>query len=272
MSKLKKEFEAIIKDLYKLYEENDDRRKEIRTLRDQLFSGTSVQESRKSVELSTVTILQGHNIKLLTLVSIFFLPLTFVTSVFGMTDMPSHHFFKWFAVTMVTVCIPFFLMIGSLNTTSGMEFWRSKWHQFLAWTVRLLSKDHRGENDDGSGHNKSAPMQHKKRSPSASEALRTRGAQLGPRHGSTASTATVRTGRANSSASQTQPQVQTGIETAPVSDPESSNSTPPKRAAPAMTPISSTEKGIVQEVKTSWWEKLTGGRKKRDRENEHNHV
>lgn len=79
MSKLKKEFETIIKDLKKLQDENDDRRKEIRTLRDQLFSGTSVQESRKSVELSAVTILQGHNIKLLTLVSIFFLPLTFVT-------------------------------------------------------------------------------------------------------------------------------------------------------------------------------------------------
>jgi spermidine/putrescine-binding protein len=69
MAKLKKEFEKTIEDLYKLYEENDKRRKEIRTLRDQLFSGTSVLESRKSVELSEVTILQGHNIKLLTLVS-----------------------------------------------------------------------------------------------------------------------------------------------------------------------------------------------------------
>ncbi len=68
MGSLKKEFEREIKNMYKLYEENDDRRKEIRTLRDQLFSGTSVLESRKSVELSAVTILQGHNIKLLTLV------------------------------------------------------------------------------------------------------------------------------------------------------------------------------------------------------------
>lgn len=69
MASLRKQFEKQMKNLEKLYEENDDRRKEIRTLRDQLFSGTSVQESRKSVELSTVTILQGHNIKLLTLVS-----------------------------------------------------------------------------------------------------------------------------------------------------------------------------------------------------------
>ena len=69
MAALKNEFDREMKNMFRLYEENDDRRKEIRTLRDQLFSGTSVLESRKSVELSAVTILQGHNIKLLTLVS-----------------------------------------------------------------------------------------------------------------------------------------------------------------------------------------------------------
>jgi hypothetical protein len=68
MVKLKKSFERIITELDSLWEEIDERRKEIRTLRDQLFNGTSVLESRKSVELSEVTILQGHNIKLLTLV------------------------------------------------------------------------------------------------------------------------------------------------------------------------------------------------------------
>ena len=72
MAHLKKEFEKQIKALEKIWDENDDRRKEIRTLRDQLFSGTSVLESRKSVVLSEVTILQGHNIKLLTLVSVRF--------------------------------------------------------------------------------------------------------------------------------------------------------------------------------------------------------
>jgi hypothetical protein len=68
MAHLKKDFEKIIKDLHRLDDDNDERRKEIRTLRDQLFNGTSVLESRKSVELSAVTMLQGHNIKLLTLV------------------------------------------------------------------------------------------------------------------------------------------------------------------------------------------------------------
>lgn len=71
MLSLKKDFEREIKGLEKLCQENDDLRKDVRTLRDQLFSGTSVLESRKSVELSAVTILQGHNIKLLTLVCSF---------------------------------------------------------------------------------------------------------------------------------------------------------------------------------------------------------
>lgn len=65
----------------------------------QLFSGTSVLESRRSVREAQITVQQGHNIRLLTLVccpafgykfvkaltfckkvTIFFLPLTFVTS------------------------------------------------------------------------------------------------------------------------------------------------------------------------------------------------
>ncbi|EOD52513.1 putative mg2+ transporter zinc transport protein [Neofusicoccum parvum UCRNP2] len=45
------------------------------TFTEELFSGTSVLESRKSVELSEITILQGHNVKLLTLINIFFMRL-----------------------------------------------------------------------------------------------------------------------------------------------------------------------------------------------------
>jgi len=61
-------FEKEIKRLEGLYDKNDDLRKNIRTLRDQLFSGTSVAESRKNVDLAKVTILEGRNIKLLTMV------------------------------------------------------------------------------------------------------------------------------------------------------------------------------------------------------------
>ena len=55
--------------------------KDVKGLREWLFSGTSVHESREAVNQARVTVQQGVNIKWLTLVTIFFLPLTFVTSV-----------------------------------------------------------------------------------------------------------------------------------------------------------------------------------------------
>lgn len=58
--------------------------------------------------------------------SIFFLPLTFVTSVFGMTNMPTERHYWMFGIVTATVCVPFFVLIGSLNTTRGMQFWRSR--------------------------------------------------------------------------------------------------------------------------------------------------
>lgn len=86
MRNLRKSFDQQILKLKGLISEIDDRRAEIHGLREELFVGTSIQESRKSVENSEITVQQGHNIKILTMVSIFFLPLTFVTSVFGMTN------------------------------------------------------------------------------------------------------------------------------------------------------------------------------------------
>ncbi|KAF4312397.1 Mg2+ transporter protein CorA-like/Zinc transport protein ZntB [Botryosphaeria dothidea] len=139
---LRKEFEREVKHLEAQIKENNDRRLEIRDLRDQLFSGTSVLESRKSVELSEITILQGHNVKLLTLINIFFMPLTFVTSVFGMTNMPTEHSFWEFGTVLVTVCVPFFLLIGSLNTTKGYEFWKARCKEVMKsclWFLAFMS-------------------------------------------------------------------------------------------------------------------------------------
>jgi hypothetical protein len=133
MGSLKKDFEFEIDALKTIMEENDDRRKEIRNLRDNLFSGTSVLESRKSVQQTEITVQQGRNIKLLTLVNMFFLPLTFVTSIYGMTAMPVEPTFWRFGVTLATVCIPFFLLIGSMNTTVGMQFWQKRVSLAFKW-------------------------------------------------------------------------------------------------------------------------------------------
>lgn len=72
MANLRRDFENEIRQLEQVQDQNAREQKDIKSLREQLFSGTSVLETRKSLE-------QGQNIKLLTLVSIFFLPLTFVT-------------------------------------------------------------------------------------------------------------------------------------------------------------------------------------------------
>jgi Mg2+ and Co2+ transporter CorA len=72
MEHLRKQFDDTIRDLQEVLELNFKEQKDIKSLRDQLFSGTSVKESREAIK-------QNDNIKLLTLVTIFFLPLTFVS-------------------------------------------------------------------------------------------------------------------------------------------------------------------------------------------------
>ena len=66
--------------------------------------------------------------------------------------MPTDHQFRLFGIVMAVVCIPFFLLIGSLNTSSGMEFWRTKWHRVLAWMTRTplpsLSTDEVDDEED----------------------------------------------------------------------------------------------------------------------------
>ncbi|KAI4192388.1 MAG: hypothetical protein LQ346_004337 [Caloplaca aetnensis] len=118
---------------------NTEKMKEIKGLRDNLFSGTSVLESRRSVDQAMITVQQGHNIKLLTLVTIFFLPLTFVTSVFGMTNMPPDDDFHPFGIVTAVICIPTYMLIGSLNTTSGVHFWRRKTHDFFSFIGRMIN-------------------------------------------------------------------------------------------------------------------------------------
>ncbi|KAK0788103.1 hypothetical protein LTS16_023753 [Friedmanniomyces endolithicus] len=96
------------------------------------------------IENTGITIKQGHNIRLLTLVSIFFLPLTFVTSVFGMTNMPTERHYWTFGIATATICIPFFVLLGSLNSTRGMNFWRGKTVLLFHKTRDFFSWLHRG--------------------------------------------------------------------------------------------------------------------------------
>ncbi|KAK3347918.1 hypothetical protein B0H65DRAFT_571344 [Neurospora tetraspora] len=72
MGVLRQELDREVNNLEKVRKKNEKTREEISSLREQLFSGSSVKESRRAIE-------QGDNIKILTVVSMLFLPLTFVT-------------------------------------------------------------------------------------------------------------------------------------------------------------------------------------------------
>ncbi|KAK0649449.1 hypothetical protein B0T16DRAFT_456866 [Cercophora newfieldiana] len=104
LAPLRRELEAAVEQLHEVWKKNEHTRDEIRSLREQLFSGSSVKESRRAIE-------QGDNIKILTSVSMIFLPLTFVTSVFSITTLEVEVSDWPFPVTMTLVCIPFFLLI-----------------------------------------------------------------------------------------------------------------------------------------------------------------
>lgn len=69
---LRHELEWSIDELRALIRSNEQLRQQIESLREQLYSGSSVKENRLAIE-------QGENIKILTGVSMLFLPLSFVT-------------------------------------------------------------------------------------------------------------------------------------------------------------------------------------------------
>lgn len=116
---LQQELEAAVAMLHQVYAKNEATRQEIKSLRDQLFSGSSVKESRRAIE-------QGDNIKLLTSLSMVFLPLTFVTSVWSMTGFPLDVDDWQFPATMLCACVPFLVFVLLVQTRAGMEFLTSR--------------------------------------------------------------------------------------------------------------------------------------------------
>ena len=72
MAAQRRELDKVVSELGEVLKRNERTRKEIENLRDQLFSGSSIKESRRAID-------QGDNIRILTMISMVFLPLTFVT-------------------------------------------------------------------------------------------------------------------------------------------------------------------------------------------------
>ncbi|EXJ82421.1 hypothetical protein A1O3_06234 [Capronia epimyces CBS 606.96] len=117
----RRQFEKEVGQLEEVLRTFQQQQKEIRGLREWLFSGTSVLESREAVSMAKITVDQGYNIRILTLVTLFFLPLTFVTSIYGMTNMPPEDGFLPFAVTTVGICVPTYFLILVVNNRDGIK-------------------------------------------------------------------------------------------------------------------------------------------------------
>lgn len=117
---IQKAFETQIAHLEEVLEQSGQRQREILRLREELFNGTSIREAQYTYQ-------QGQNIRLLTLVSVFFLPLSFVTSVFGMTNMPTEQRYWIFGTVLVAVCVPVFLVVAFIN--------RPEWLGTLVFTL-----------------------------------------------------------------------------------------------------------------------------------------
>lgn len=157
---------------------------------------------------------------------------------------------------MATVCLPFFILIGSLNTTSGMEFWRGRWHKFLAW----ISEWFAGRPDRSDTIR--SPPRLKKRSVSAAEtqkAIQIRKNQV----------AAVRESRTPNEMAV--PKIDSHEMPITIENGGDSHSTGNEKRVACIISASSSENGISHgrdvEGPKRWWEKLIG--KKRATKREH---
>lgn len=53
--------------------------------------------------------------------------------------MPPNDNFKPFGIVIVIICVPTYMLIGSLNTTSGLKFWSHKTNVFFSQIGHLFA-------------------------------------------------------------------------------------------------------------------------------------
>lgn len=105
--------ESQIQQLKNLIKENGAKQEEIIALRDGLFNASAVLEAR-------TTVTQGNNIRILTYISMLFLPASFSTSIFGMQSiLPASTKIYVFPIVMVAVCGPTYFLIWFLSWKRG---------------------------------------------------------------------------------------------------------------------------------------------------------
>ena len=99
-----------------------------------LLTRRMVLENEQAVRLQAITA-QGHNIKVLILMTIFFLPLTFTTSIRGITYMNN---FVFIGIVIILSCVTAYILDRILNDGSGSGRWMEMFMQDL-WRERFAS-------------------------------------------------------------------------------------------------------------------------------------
>ncbi|KAL8925999.1 MAG: hypothetical protein Q9208_003140 [Pyrenodesmia sp. 3 TL-2023] len=100
----------------KLRDRIERKRQEIQSLSDGLFSASSVAEGRLASE-------QNGNIRLLTLVTIAYLPLTLAASIYGMEVLPKTAGFESYAVVTVLMCAITYILVLKIRQIKGAISW-----------------------------------------------------------------------------------------------------------------------------------------------------
>lgn len=54
--------------------------------------------------------------------------------------MPPEDNFQPFGIVTAIICLPTYMLIGSLNTTSGLQFWTHKTRTFFTWIGMWLAR------------------------------------------------------------------------------------------------------------------------------------
>ncbi|KAI9802662.1 MAG: hypothetical protein M1825_002684 [Sarcosagium campestre] len=106
---------------------------EVRSLRDGLFGASSLFDSRTTVR-------QGDNIRLLTYITLLFLPLSFCTSIFGMDAVLPNLPIKIFAITMPAITV--FTVVLVLNLQTLLDTWEHL-SQEMTQKMRRVMRTHR---------------------------------------------------------------------------------------------------------------------------------
>ncbi|CAD6566817.1 MAG: hypothetical protein ASARMPREDX12_008836 [Alectoria sarmentosa] len=122
---VKRMLEESQKDFGELRDRIERKRQEIQSLRDGLFSASSVAEGRLALE-------QNGNIRLLTMVTIVYLPLTLAASVYSMGVLPnSAGLMSYLVVTIVMCAITYVLVLNLQHLKDAISLARSNTYSML---------------------------------------------------------------------------------------------------------------------------------------------